>query len=252
VLATKPDIEARIPSAGSGTDVNIEALLKLKPDVVLTWTYKPESVRFMEQKGLNVIAVYPDTLAEMFSLLELQGRLFGHEKDALRTAQSMNQVFDLVRGRAARLPAARRKKVLWIGSRQNGVAGSGGLTHELIRMLGAQNVAGGIAQRNADVSVETIVSWNPDVIFIWGNAKYGVNDILTNPQWRFIKAVREKRVFKAPEWSTWSPRLGPIVLWMASRTYPELYTDIDVHAIADRFCRDVFGVPLTKVGLNDF
>ncbi|MEW6215224.1 MAG: ABC transporter substrate-binding protein, partial [Nitrospirota bacterium] len=40
--ATKPDIASTIPSTGSGSDVNIEALLKLKPDLVITWTFKPE------------------------------------------------------------------------------------------------------------------------------------------------------------------------------------------------------------------
>ncbi|MDP2268209.1 MAG: ABC transporter substrate-binding protein, partial [Deltaproteobacteria bacterium] len=47
MLAVKPDIAKTIPAAGSGGDVNIEALLRLRPDLVLTWTFKPETVRFM-------------------------------------------------------------------------------------------------------------------------------------------------------------------------------------------------------------
>jgi iron complex transport system substrate-binding protein len=76
MLAVKPDIAHTVPSAGSGFDVNIEALLKLKPDLVLTWTTKPETVRFMEEKGLTVIAIYPENLAELYEALRLQGRLF--------------------------------------------------------------------------------------------------------------------------------------------------------------------------------
>ena len=43
VRQSNPDIRS-IPSVGSGTDVNMEALLKLKPDLVLTWTFKPELI----------------------------------------------------------------------------------------------------------------------------------------------------------------------------------------------------------------
>jgi iron complex transport system substrate-binding protein len=120
----------------------------------------------------------------------------------------------------------------------------------MIEMTGGVNVAGGIQLRNADVSIETIIGWNPDVIFIWGNAQYGVRDILESSQWKFVKAVREGRVYKAPEWSTWSPRLALIVLWMSMKTYPDLYKDLDFQTAADDFYRKVFKMPYGKSGVR--
>jgi iron complex transport system substrate-binding protein len=95
--------------------------------------------------------------------------------------------------------------------------------------------------------MERIISWNPDVIFIWGNASYTARSILQSSQWRFIKAVREGRVYKAPEWSTWSPRLAPIALWMAMKTYPEYFRDINLNKVTDDFYWKVFGISFSKV-----
>src|SRR5208337_4485068 len=113
--------------------------------------------------------------------------------------------------------------------------------------IGGLNAASEIGDRNADVPLEKIIRWNPDVIFIWGSAKYKVSDILDNPQWKHINAVKIGRVFKAPEWSTWSPRLAPVALWMAMRTYPELYKDINFNDCMEKFFQNVFGISYRTV-----
>ena len=246
VIAALPDISTRIPSVGSGSDLNTEALLKLKPDVVVTWTYKPENIQFMQAKGLKVIVVYPDTLPELYDLVRLQGRIFQREAQAQNTITQMDEIIRLVQARSSRIPSDRRKKVLWLYGRENEVAGDADLTGNLLNLIGGRNVAGSFPQRTADVSIETIIGWNPDVIFIWGNARFNAQNLLSSPQWRHVKAVREGQVFKLPEWSIWSPRLAPIALWMAIKTYPDLYRDVDLMATTDRFYRKVFGFPLRK------
>ena len=60
-----------IPSVGTADTVNVEVLLALHPDLVITWTYKPEVDEFLARKGLKVISVYPDSLEELYSVIEL-------------------------------------------------------------------------------------------------------------------------------------------------------------------------------------
>lgn len=245
--AVRPDIDRSFPSVGSGSDINIEALLKLKPDLIVTWTFKPEMVKFMEQKGLRVIAVYPESLEELYEVMRLHGRLFQREKRMESAISQMEIVFNLIKQRVSKIPAQKRRRVLWLGGKQTTVACGIGVTNDIIRMIGGINPAAGIRQRNADVSMEQIVAWKPDVVFIWGNAGYGASDIMTSPQWRSVRAVKDRRVHKAPEWSTWSPRLAPIALWMAAKTYPECFKDQCVEKVADDFYRKVFGISYKKV-----
>ncbi len=247
IKAVKTDIKRSVPSVGTGIDVNIEALLKLKPELVITWTYKPETVKFMEEKGLKVIAIYPESLEELYNVMRVHGRLFSKEERMERSIAQMEGIFKLIKERVSNIPNNKRRKVLWLGGKPTSVACGIGVTNDIFKLIGGINPAAQIPQRNADVPMERIITWNPDVIFIWGNAGYTAQGILQGSQWRFIKAVREGRVYKAPEWSTWSPRLAPVALWMAMKTYPEYFRDINLYKITDDFYREVFGISFSRV-----
>lgn len=235
------------PLVGTGSDVNVEAVLKLNPDVVITWTYNPDTIRFLEEKGIKVIGIYPESLTELYKDMRMHGRIFGKEKTTEKVISDMEKVFSVIRHKTSKIPENKKKKVLWLGGKPTSVACGIGIINDVFKMIGGINTASHIPQRNADVSIEQIIAWNPDVIFIWGNANYSADDILNNPQWRHVKAVREGRVYKAPKWSTWSPRLAPIALWMAMKTYPEYYRDVDMDKVIEGFYRKVFGIPYSKV-----
>lgn len=245
--AAKPDLPALIPSVGNNNSVNTEALLKLKPDLVLSWSSNPDYVRFLAGKGFPVLAVYPESIDELYAVMRLQGRLFGREKKIEAAIGRMEKMFALIRKRMASVPPAQRKKALWISSKPTTVTGGISVNNDLLSRVGLTNLGGGIRDHSRDVSQEQIMAWNPDVLFIWGRAPYAVDDMLANPQWRHIRAVRERMVFKAPKWDTWSPRLAPLALWMAATVYPQQFRDIDVNKTIDRFYRDVFGVPYARV-----
>ena len=243
VLALKPDIARTIPSAGSGSDVNIETLLRLKPDLVITWTFKPETIRFMEQKGLKVIAIYPESIDELYDTMRLQGKIFGKEKKVEDTIARMKTLFSFIRERCRTVPPEKRKRIVWLSGKPTTVSGGTGINNDLIRLVNGVNPAGSLRERSLDVSMERIVAWNPNVVFIWGSAKYGAADLIESPQWRHADAVRKRQVYKAPQWGTWSPRLVVVALWMAMKTYPDAFRDVNFDKAADDFCRAVYGIP---------
>ncbi|MFB3925825.1 MAG: ABC transporter substrate-binding protein [Syntrophales bacterium] len=247
VLALKPDIAKTVPSAGSGFDVNIESLLRLRPDLVITWSFKPESIRFMEERGLKVIGLYPESLFELYEAMRVQGRLFGKEKKVEAYIARMKKMFAMVSERCRAVPPAKRKKVVWLGGKQTTVSGGVGINNDLIALMNAINPAAAQQERSADVSMERIVAWNPEIVFIWGSAKYGSEDLLGSPQWRHIDAIRNRRVYKAPRWGTWSPRLAVVALWMAMRTYPEQFRDVNFEKAADDFIRAVYGISYRSI-----
>jgi len=246
LLAVKPDIR-KIPDAGSAFDINPEVLLKLKPDVVFTWSISPKTIQFLEKKGLPILAVYPESVHELYEVMRLQGKLFGKEKQVESAIVKMEEMFNLIRTRVANIPPKTRKKALYLTGKQTKVNGRIGITHDLFTMMGLENAAREIGERSTDVSLEKITGWNPDLIYIWGSARYSAADLIMNPQWRHIKAIKQRDVHKAPMWGTWSPRLAPIALWMASTAYPERFKDINVTKTIDRFYRDVYGIPYAKV-----
>jgi iron complex transport system substrate-binding protein len=162
--------------------------------------------------------------------------------------EEMEKLLALVKKRVSGIPSQSKKKILWLYGKPTLVAGGTSVPNNLIGMIGGINPASSILQPNADVSMEQIIAWNPEVLFIWGNAGYTAQSIRDSAQWRRISAVKEGRVHKAPVWSNWSPGVASVVLWMAMKTYPDSFRDIDFERVCDGFYRDVYGVPYEKVG----
>ena len=235
-----------IPAVGTGIEVNAEAVLALHPDLVITWSYRPEVVEFLARKGLRVIAVYPESLDELYGVIELCGRLFGKEARAKAVLSRMDELFSLVQSRVSNIPPERRCKVLCLWQKPTRVTGRFGLQQDLIAMVGAVNPAQTVDRSHAEVSLEQILAWNPDVVFIWGHATYGPEALIESSQWQSVTAVKERRVYKAPLADTWSPSTGVLTLWMAQKVYPAMFKDLDPGAEARKFHLDCFGVPLAE------
>jgi iron complex transport system substrate-binding protein len=243
VLKRCPRLQG-IPAVGTGMEVNAEAILALHPELVITWSYRPEVAEYLARKGLRVIAVYPESLEELYGVIEMCGRLFGKEDRAREVRSRMDELFSLVTSRVADIPPERRRKVLWLWQKPTRVTGRIGLQQDLITLIGAVNPASGVENAHAEVSIERILTWNPDVVFIWGHASYGTDDLVRSSQWQAVKAVKDGRVFKAPISDSWSPSTGVLTLWTAQKTYPETFEGIDLGEIARQFHQECFGVPL--------
>ncbi|MGV8074429.1 MAG: ABC transporter substrate-binding protein [Syntrophobacteraceae bacterium] len=243
--ALKHTLEQRkIPSVGTGNDVGIEAILGLQPDLVLLWSYRPEIAEFLSARGLKVIAIYPDSLEELYDALDLCGRLFSVESKAKEVRSLMEEMLQMVQSRVATLASEQKRKVLWVWQEPTRVSGSRGLQQDLTRLIGAVNPAEAFNTRYANVSLEQIVAWNPDDIFIWGHARYKAESLLANAQWKSIKAVKDGRVFKAPKVDTWSPSVVLLTLWTAQKTYPECFAGMPLREIAAAYYSKCFGMPL--------
>jgi iron complex transport system substrate-binding protein len=239
-----------IPSVGTADSVNIEVLFALHPDLVITWSYKPEVTEFLIRRGLRVISVYPDSLDELYAVLDLCGKLFGKEDRAGEVRSLMEKNLTETASKVSKVPPENRRKVIWLWQKPTTVSGGIGLQPELIRLTGGINPAESIRVKHAEVSMESIVGWDPDVIFIWGSARYGPEELLSNPQWKKIRAVRNGRVFKAPSLTTWSPTICSLALWMAWKTYPEYFDGKGLSEEVLRFHKECFGVPVAGLAFD--
>lgn len=235
----------KIPSVGTATQVNPEALALLSPDLIVTWAYRPETVKVLEEflgerNHTAIIAISPESLKDLRSTMRLLAELFGKEERLRRVNRAMEEIFSLVRERLRGLKENEKKRVLWLwGDRCHcQVAGGRGVVADILRLSGGKNCAGAIDHPYPRVSPERIVLWNPQVIFIWGNAPYGVKDILRDRRLAEVAAVKHGAVFKAPAWSTWSPRVALITLWVAMKTYPERFRGISFRSTVERFNRN--------------
>jgi len=233
----------QMPTPGSAFDVNLEALLALKPDLVITWLRKPDVAEHMMRQGIPVLMFYPENLQDLYRDIVHLGRLFGKEDRARKIREYMAQSLTALQHRLAGVPEAARPRVVFLWGKPTTINGNRGVMAELIRMAGGCNLGAHLNGLNLEVSMETIIGLSPQVVVIWGSASYGPRDLLRDPKWSVIPAVQSGRVFKAARGSTWSPRTVVLAWWLGHCFHPQVISEADWRQAADDIFRRCYGIP---------
>lgn len=231
-------------------DVNIEKLLALNPDVLIALgsidssenqNKLLERLRFL---GIPVVLVDIKSLNDNYYLIELMGKIFNNEKKANELISYMKNIVVDVKQKVQKNLNQKRVRILSVsGAKPTLILGHYWGDNDIRILAGGINVASDIRQFSTVVSLEQINAWNPDVITISHVAKYGPEDILNNPQWKNINAVKNKRVYKNPYHigGIFTPRVVLILAWYAKRLNPDL--DLDWVKISDNFFKKFYGLP---------
>ena len=181
------------------------------------------------QLGIPVIvfSTHLDKLPETFTLL---GKALGHEEEAAIVVDYFNGIVDKVTGVVAKIPESKRP-TLYYAEGKDGLATEPGNSDRSIifNMCGAKNVAqvdaiSGFGQ--AEVSMESLLSWNPEVIIVQGYS--GAYDMIkTSKDWASITAVKNGKVYEMPSkpfsWADRPPGANRFIglLWLADVFYPD-------------------------------
>lgn len=176
-----------LPKVGGGLDPNIEAVVALKPDLVLMSVASRASER-LEALGLKVVALDTKNHADVKRVLERVGTLLGADG-----AQRVWREIDAgVSAAAQALPAeAHKVRVYFEVSRGPYGAGESSFIGETLTRLGVKNVIPASLGPFPKLNPEFIVRANPDLIMI-GNRSMQAS--MLYPGWNSIRAVREQRI----------------------------------------------------------
>lgn len=128
------------------------------------------------------------------------------------------------------------------------------LTFEIAK---ARNVAAsvplaGTGYGMTNVSLESVIAWDPEVIVAWDDVVRGGADeiIRTNPDWSDIRAVRDGRVYTMPNvpfaWCDRPPGVNRFLglQWVANMLYPDLY-DVDMVEEAKKFYSKLYWIDIS-------
>jgi len=183
-----------LPQVGGGVDPSIEAVVALKPDVVLA-AISSRGVERLEALGLKVIALEPRTGADVQRVMATLGRLL-----AVPDADRIWKRIDAAVSAAAQSlpPAARRTRVYFEVSRGPYAAGTTSFMGETLTRLGVPNVVAPELGPFPKLNPEYVVRANPDLIMIGERNAQGLAE---RPGWAGIRAIRENRlcVFSAED-----------------------------------------------------
>lgn len=186
--------------AGSDFSPSIESILRLAPDVVIQWGNRSSGIiEPLRSAGLQVAQLTSGTQEDLEAAALLYGRLLGRQDRADRMVDGMRQRLQAVRAGLPDLGAA-RPKVLYLRTVERSFTVGGGVSynHFVIDLVGGVNPAVDLRSEQAEVDLERILAWDPDVILV-GTFDAGTPETLyANPALAGVRAVRDRRVYKIP------------------------------------------------------
>jgi iron complex transport system substrate-binding protein len=239
-VCTRPEI-GRI--TGRGNTANLEVVLALKPDLILDVgstapTFVSLATRVQEQTGIPYALLDGrfDALAPTYRKL---GELVHRTSQAEAHARYADEAMTTIRSRIETVPQNRRPRVYYARGPRGLETGLGGsINVEAIEFLGAQNVAAERKGGLANVSVEQVLLWNPDVI-VTIDRDFAAN-VRNDPVWTSVAAVRSGRVYLSPKmpfgWVDFPPSVNRLMglWWLAKILYPEQFPE-DIRALTRDF-----------------
>lgn len=225
-----PEAQAREKIGGfSANTISVEKIIALEPGLVLAvGKLQQPVIEALEQANVPVVAIDPNTLDQVYTRIELVGRLTGHEAQAAQVVAEMKDRVAAVSERIVTIPPQDRLAVYWeVFDEPRMTAGPSTFIGQLIELSGGINIFADVSEEYPQISDEEIIARNPAVIMgadTMGE-KLTTELVAQRPGWSQIDAVKNGRIylFDGDMVSRSGPRLAQVLEAMAQALYPDLF-----------------------------
>jgi len=229
-----PDVK-RLPKVGGYTDISVETVVGLSPDLVLASRGNPRTMlATLSSHGLKLlVAVGQESFEEIERAIVRVGRATDNEREARQVCENMERVIAPVREAIGSVEHRRR---VYFGSLSAPyrAAGPASFIGQCIEMAGGENVARGVSEPWPILSVERIIERDPEVLIEGFRPNPGGDDrrnellarLRADRVWSQVTAVREGRVYLLDDDTIHrpGPRLAQAIAEIARLLYPERFS----------------------------
>ena len=259
-----PDILNASTDFMNGSDINMEELMKLEPDVVFYNAGSKEMGEALTSAGFAAVAVSVnkwdyDSIETYDHWVELLSQIFPEKGDtADKVSQYSQKVYEDIQKRVSGLKKEEQKNILFLFNYSDTTMITSGkkfFGQFWCDAVGGRNAAEGVAAENSNavINMEQVYEWNPDVIFITNFTPVQPEDLFENAvgqdDWSPVKAVQDGHVYKLPlgTYRSYTPSTDTpmTLLWMAKQVYPDLFEDVDITKEVKDYYQAMYGVKLS-------
>lgn len=161
-----PDVEA-LPRVGALLDPDVERILALRPDLVLTYGSQSGLEVQLARAGVRTFIYRHSGVAGILQTLRDLGVATGHAAEGDRKAREIQAQLDAVRASVRAYP---RPRTLLVFGRQPQslqqmyVSGGAGFLHDILQIAGGSNVFADVRRESVQPSHETLLARAPEAI----------------------------------------------------------------------------------------
>lgn len=249
-----------LPMPGDLSVVNYEAVLALKPDVVIVTNYIPHEfiVKLEELKipvvGMSFFRANPDQKDKLnptfkdeeFSLdnglydgITLLGNIANREKEAAELIKYVKNQQKILADKTKNIKFDKRKRI-YMANPDFTTYGHGKYTGVIFKRAGGENVAYKDLKGYQQISPERLLKYNPEIIFVQERYSQVIDELKTNAVIKDVDAIKNNRIYLMPEYAkAWGhPTPEAMALgefWVAKTLYPDEFKDINLDKMVDDY-----------------
>lgn len=244
-----------LPDVGSFDNINVEAIIKLKPDIVVASVTSPTGNKKLEEAGIPVVSVLTGraTIDGLLKEFKMMGEVLHKEKEATELVDFWYSRVKVLKDDVVNIPVDKLKKVYYMLGTPLKTDGSA-WGQEFISIAGGINVAQKVENANL-ISVEQLLKWNPEVMIMSSNIGPTKNsfiktdDLKNNPQMSNLNAVMNNQMYQCPIGSFWWDRPSPEsilgFMWLAKTLHPDTFARLNLNQETKEFFQTFYHTSLT-------
>ena len=193
-----------VQQIGSTIDVNVEKILTLKPDLVLTMLMtKPQDVEALRKLGIRVeILPTPKNFNEICEQTIEIGKFTGFEKEARQATENARQKVDGLKQLGAK-NKVKQKIFFQLGSNPVFTVLPNTFMNDFILLCNGENIANGMT--TGIISRESVLAKNTDVIIIATMGGFGAEEKKVWETYKSMNATKNRRIFLIDSETSCSP-----------------------------------------------
>ena len=171
-----PELMETADTVYAQSDLNIEEIMKLEPDVILYNAGNAEHAEILKASGIPCVGFATtgtdaDPLERYAEWLDLLEDVFGEDGKTDAFVAAGDAIVADVEARIAQIPQEERPSALILWKYSDGVpqvSGAGSFGPFWTQHLGVNDVAAAEVQGFGQVSMEQVYAWDPDILFLDG------------------------------------------------------------------------------------
>jgi adenosylcobinamide amidohydrolase/ABC-type Fe3+-hydroxamate transport system substrate-binding protein len=201
---------------------SVTAIHKLNPDLIFISSLHTDVKAYFKDKNVLLVELKTTSVLDGINTISLLGQIFDKPEQARVIRSKIDEQIDLITQKLNRIKPDQKLRVMRLmGRDQLMTPGNDSFQNDLIRMSGG--IPPDFDKKGAIVSV-TKAEWmhfNPQVIYGCGQDSEIEQLILTQPGWKDVDAVKNKRIYYFPCDLTCraATNTGYFVQWLASSIY---------------------------------
>lgn len=222
-----PEEVESIEKIGDAFNLNMEKIVELEPDLILTLKGNEEAVKEFEDFGIAVYTLDANNIENVLEDIEEIGQLTDRVKRAEELTSEMQEKIDEIKTLVADVSEEDKPKVFYmVWNEPIMSAGKGTFINDLIELANGINIVAADGLEGwLEYSLEKLIEHNPDVIIAPKSLAPTSETITADERFSSIKAVLENRVVIVDD--DLVSRIGPRIVEGFKQIAQALYPDIE-------------------------